>query len=215
VGDAGRGAAEFDRHRAVRGQVLAPIDGGHPGIELIGVRCRKRRERHQNTRSGARPEASPIGGLERAFELDAELELARPRSAARTKLRGGEIGNAGRTGSEEEHSLWVCARVNVWTSEAAILTPTRPHLYTSPRFAPAPSARRSIERHDRTIQIRPAIPKHAPRLSVLANAIEIEAGGDDGFARAIRLFDNRAGVIGDERRAVISEVGRASCRERG
>src|ERR1044072_3186638 len=62
-----------------------------------------------------------------------------------------------------------------------------------------------VERHERTVQLRATIPEYTPGGTVVANRAEIKGGGEDGFVGAVRLLDDPAGVIRDERRAVVGD----------
>src|SRR6185503_3266854 len=74
--DARRGSTELDRERAVRRQVLSPVDCGHACVQLFGRGSREITERHENAARSARPQTCAIRRLERALEQHTELELA-------------------------------------------------------------------------------------------------------------------------------------------
>src|SRR5918993_5541510 len=63
----------------------------------------------------------------------------------------------------------------------------------------------AIQRHQRPVHLRTPIAKYAPRRAIRADRVEIEGRSDDRVTSARCLRDNRARVIGDEGRAVISD----------
>src|SRR6185437_7858968 len=64
------------------------------------------------------------------------------------------------------------------------------------------SSTAAIERHQGMVEVGPPVAEHAPRMPIAAHILEVEGGGQHGFAHAIRLGHFLAGRRGDERRAI-------------
>ena len=95
--DAGGCSTEFDGERAIRRDVLRPVDRCDAFVQGLRRCGRKIPERHENATRGTGPQTRAIRSFQRALEQHAELELASVSRTAGAQLGCRQVSDPRRT----------------------------------------------------------------------------------------------------------------------